>query len=80
MTSITSMMRRTQTTTTGPTIAPTLTGGTGVTVESGIIAIHSKCTVYIPQYLLLNVRGILSSKIVDCRLTIKTQNYTNIVI
>ena len=55
MTSIMSMMRRTQTTTTGPTIAPTLAGGTGMTVESGIIAIHSKYTVCIPQYLLLNV-------------------------
>ena len=41
-TSIISMMRRTQTTTTGPTIAPTLTGGTGMTVESKIIATHSK--------------------------------------
>ena len=52
-----SMMRRTQTATTGPTIAPKLTGGKGVNVEGGvgmtesriIIAIHSKCTVYIQQ-------------------------------
>ena len=41
MTSTMSMMRRMQTTTTGPAIAPTLTGGIGVTVESRIIAIHS---------------------------------------
>ena len=41
MTSTMSMMRRMQTTTTGPAMAPTLTGGIGVTVESRIIAIHS---------------------------------------
>ena len=49
MTSITSMMRRTQTTTTGPTIAPMLAGGVGMTESRIIIAIHSKCTVYIQQ-------------------------------
>ena len=41
MTSMMSMMRRMQTTTTGPAIAPTLTGGIAMTVESRIIAIHS---------------------------------------
>lgn len=41
MTSMMSMMRTMQPTTTGPAIAPTLTGGIRVTVESRIIEIHS---------------------------------------